>query len=116
MGAWLVKGINAGREFKTITSARALAVRKPQHYDSMRLLSAVVDASKEAGAGVDNITLNMTMCCLMRAQKSAGDEKSAEATKERMVSILRDRIFRDQEPKLYILQRIEEQAKEALQS
>jgi hypothetical protein len=84
--AQLAKGTNAGREFKSLTSDRRLLARKPDSAQSIMLLSAVVDAS-EAAAGVDNITLNQTMRCLARAQKSAGDKKAAAATKERLLGI-----------------------------
>ncbi len=67
--ARLVKGFNAAREFKTITTDHyrgktiktdyKVHVRKPQYDEAEKLLSAVVDAS-EAQAGVDNITLNRT--------------------------------------------------------
>lgn len=104
--ARMVAGINASREFKTITSDKKLGMRKPQYEDSIALLSEVVDAS-EKGVGVDNITLNMTMRCLARTQKSAGDEKAAKATMTRMVDL-----FRKKSLKPHVLRHIEAQAKE----
>jgi hypothetical protein len=104
--ARMAKGINASREFKTITTDKKLSLRKPQYEDSIALLSEVVDAS-EKGDGVDNITLNMTMRCLARTQKSAGDEKSAKATMTRMVDL-----FRKKALKPHVLRHIETQAKE----
>jgi hypothetical protein len=102
--ARLVKGINAGRAFKTVTPDKKVVVRKAQSDQSVKLLSAVVDAS-EAGMGVDNITLNMAMRSLAGVQKSAGDEISAKATMERMVGI-----FRKKALKPHVLRVIEIQA------
>lgn len=84
--ARLVKGINAGRAFKQVTPDGKIVVRAPETDQSVKLLSAVVDAS-EAGAGVDNITLNMTMRSLARVQKAAKKEKNAKETMDRMVNI-----------------------------
>lgn len=104
--AQLVKGTNAGREFKSLTSDRKLSARKPDHARSIKLLSAVVDTS-EAAAGVDNITLNQTMRCLARAQKSAGDKKAATATKERLLVI-----FGKKNLKPHVMRHIAAQAEE----
>jgi hypothetical protein len=100
----LVKGKNAGRTFKTITPDKKVVVRSAQSDESIRLLSTVVDAS-EAGMGVDNITLNMVTRSLAGVQKSAGDEISAKATMERMVST-----FRKKGLKPHVLRTIETQA------
>ena len=106
--AKLVKGTNAGRQFKSFTSDREFAARKPDQGKSIELLSDVVDAS-EGEAGVDNITLNMTMCSLARAQKSTGDEEGAKTTMGRMVDIFTKKSFKAQVMKL-----IKAQAKAAL--
>jgi hypothetical protein len=61
-------------------------VRKPDNNGCINLLSEVIDAS-EKDEGIDNITLNTTMCFLANVQKSIGDEDSAKATGKRMVNI-----------------------------
>lgn len=106
--ARLVKGFNAGREFKSLTPQKEMTVREPQHEQSISLLSDVVDAS-EAGKGVDNITLNMTMRRIASQQKSTGDKKSAKKTMERMVGI-----FNKQSLKPHVMRSIEEQAEKTL--
>jgi hypothetical protein len=72
--AELANGINATRNFKTIEADKDLTERAPQPAESVPLLKQVVDAS-QGDAGVDNITLNMAMRRLIRAQKQAGDKK-----------------------------------------
>ncbi|MSN27361.1 MAG: hypothetical protein GJV46_16030 [Geobacter sp.] len=84
--ARLVKGINAGRGFKSITADKKMVVRETQTEQSVKLLSSVVDSS-EAGNGVDNITLNRTMRALAKVHKKAGKDKAAKETMDRMVSI-----------------------------
>jgi predicted negative regulator of RcsB-dependent stress response len=84
--ARLVKGFNSAREFKTIKTDYKVQVRKPQYDEAEELLSAVIDAS-EAQAGVDNITLNMTMQRMANVQFSANKKKEARATMKRMVDI-----------------------------
>ncbi len=101
----LVKGINSGREFKSMTPQKTMTVRKPQHKESIGMLSDVVDAS-EAGKGVDNITLNMAMRRMASAQKSLGDKKGAKETIERMVSF-----FEKKSVKPHVMRLIEAQAK-----
>jgi hypothetical protein len=77
--AHLVQGINAARQFKTVTDDKQLKLRKPQDKEAIEKLSEVVNASKQ-GAGVDNITLDMTMRRLARAQHRYGDDTAANAT------------------------------------
>lgn len=84
--ARLLKGINAGRAFKKISADRKLVVRTADADQNARFLSAVVDAS-EAGFGVDNITLNQAMRSLISAQKTAGREKDAKGTRDKMVTL-----------------------------
>lgn len=107
--ARLVKGINAGRTFKQISADRTVEVRKPETDKCVKLLSSVVDVT-EAGAGVDNITLNMAMRSLAKTQKAAGEESNAKDTMDRMVGI-----FTKKELKPYVLQLIRKQAEETLQ-
>ena len=102
--AKMAKGVNASRAFKSLTAEKQFVTRQTQTTESVKLLSAVVDAS-EAGQGVDNITLNMTMRCMARAQKSAGDEQGAKSTGQRMVNI-----FRAKALKPHVLRVIEAQA------
>ena len=104
--AQLVKGTNGGREFKLLTSEKTLQVRKPQYESSVALLSEVVTASKK-GAGVDNITLNMTMSNLARQHIAAGDNKKAGDTMDQMIGI-----FNEKKHKPHLIARIEEQAAE----
>jgi hypothetical protein len=102
--ARLVKGINEKRAFKRITPDKQLIAREPHYDHSIQLLSSVVNAS-EAGQGVDNITLNMTMRSLAQAQKAEGNEAAARATMTQMVDF-----FRHQSLKPHVLQKIEMQA------
>ncbi|HEV3468964.1 MAG TPA: hypothetical protein VG148_06555, partial [Pyrinomonadaceae bacterium] len=87
--AHLVRGINAGRSFKTITEEKNLDQRPPQHEEAVEALKTVVDKSKK-GKGVDNITLNMAMRRLARAQEGGGDERAAARTLDDLVSFFRD--------------------------
>lgn len=80
--ARLVKGINAGRSFKTITQGNEIKARDPQAEESVKLLSAVVDASEGEG-GLDPISLDMTITHLAKVQRAAGDEKGATTTLKR---------------------------------
>lgn len=84
--ARLLKGINAGRNFKKLTADKQLLLRKADAEQNARLLTAVVDAS-EAGQGIDNITLNQTMRSLISVQKQAGNERNARETRNRMVEL-----------------------------
>ena len=53
----LIKGINAGRVFKSIdTKARKMRVRKPKPEESVKLLSSVVDVAQSIS--LDAITLD----------------------------------------------------------
>jgi len=104
--AHLVKGINAGRMFKTISADKKLSLRAPQYEEAVNQLSAVVDAS-EKGKGVDNITLNMAMINMAGDQKSSGNQKAAKETAERMLEI-----FRKKSLKPHVMQLIESKARE----
>ena len=75
--ARLVKGINAGRDFKTISDDREgrLDVRKAQPEASAALLSAV------SAAGVlDAVSAEMSLGKLAQAQTLCGDEAAAAKT------------------------------------
>ena len=107
--ARLARGVNLAREFKTITPEKEVTVRPPQIAESTALLGPVIDASA-ADKGVDNITLNEAMRALVRGQKTAGDDKAARATADRMVDI-----FRKKSLNPHVMQVIEQQAAEALE-
>lgn len=104
----LAKGINEGRTFKRLTEEQRIRTRKPHLEESMNLLSAVVEAST-GESGVDNITLNRTMRTLAQTQHKAGDEKGAEKTLDRMVTVFEKKKLRPQ-----IMSTIKAQAKNAL--
>ena len=79
-----MKGINAGRVFKTIdTKEHIIHARKPKPDESVKLLSAVVEAS-EKGLGLDSITLDTVIQSVASAQLRMGDKGAAEATQKRI--------------------------------
>nr|BFE87903.1 hypothetical protein GCM10020093_105040 [Planobispora longispora] len=82
--ARMAQGINAEREFKDITADKELKIRRPDTKESIQQLTAVADASAR-GEGVDNITLNMVMRRLARAQARQGDLEQATGTIDKMV-------------------------------
>jgi hypothetical protein len=98
--ARLVKGINAQRNFKKLAVDKVVKVRDAKPQESVDFLSSVVDDST-AEKGLDNITLNLAMRRLARAQKETGDLERAEATIDRMVDV-----FEQKQLKPYILQQI----------
>jgi hypothetical protein len=102
--ARLVKGINAERDFKRLSVDKVVKVRQAEAGESVDLLSSVVDTSTN-GKGVDNITLNMAMRRLARAQKKAGDLEKAEATMDKMVEV-----FEEKQLKPHILHEIRSEA------
>lgn len=104
--AHLVKGINAGRMFKTVSADKKLSVRAPQYEEAVNQLSAVVDAS-EKDKGVDNITLNMAMLRMAGDQKSAGNQKAAKETAEHMLEIFGKKSLRP-----HVMQLIEAKARD----
>jgi len=80
----LIKGINAGRVFKTIdTKEHIIHARKPKPDESVKLLSAVVEAS-EKGFELDSITLDTVIQSMANAQLRMGDKAAAEATQKRI--------------------------------
>lgn len=104
--ARLVKGMNAAREFKALTPDAKVQVREPEPEEAVSQLSAVVDASKK-NEGVDNITLNMTMQTMARAQMEMGEKKAARATITEMGAI-----FRNKDLKPHVERLIKEQQAE----
>lgn len=81
--ARLAKGINAGREFKTITAESEVEVREPHLEESIKLLSAIVEAD-DPSAPVDAITREMVANRLALTQDAAGDDKGAKETRKRL--------------------------------
>ncbi|MEU8355102.1 hypothetical protein AB0C27_03725 [Nonomuraea sp. NPDC048882] len=79
--ARLVKGLNAEREFKELTPDNRLRVRPPDPKQGVEHLSAVA-----RDAGIDNITLNLVMRRLARAEARQGDLVRANAVMDRMVA------------------------------
>ncbi|MFQ3611905.1 MAG: hypothetical protein SNJ72_10480 [Fimbriimonadales bacterium] len=93
--ARLAKGINASREFKVITADNRITVRAPRYDEAVQLLEPVVDFSeKDPAHGLDNISLGMTMLTLASAHKASGQDKEANATAKRMVTLFSKRIKR----------------------
>ncbi|GAA4046330.1 hypothetical protein [Nonomuraea soli] len=83
--ARMVKGLNAEREFKRIRDGR-VQVRPPDPKEGIEQLSVVARQ-----ASVDNITLNLVMRRLARAEARQGDLDQAYAVMDRMVSVFEDR-------------------------
>ncbi|NUP83080.1 MAG: hypothetical protein HOV96_36665 [Nonomuraea sp.] len=80
--ARLVKGLNAERGFKALTSGRRLRVRPPDPKQGIEQLAQVARA-----ATIDNITLNLVMRRLARAEARQGDLARADAVMDRMVAL-----------------------------
>ncbi|MFI6498448.1 hypothetical protein [Nonomuraea typhae] len=79
--ARMVKGLNAGREFKDLTAAKSLRIRPPDAKESIEQLGVVVRE-----ATIDNITLNMVTRRLATAEARQGDLAGAHATMDGMVA------------------------------
>lgn len=105
--ARMVKGLNAERGFKALTVDRRLRVRPPDPAQGVELLTAV---TREAGAGslVDNITLNMVLRRLARAEARRGAPDRARAVLDRMVTLFEGRGINP-----IVLGRIKRQAEQA---
>jgi hypothetical protein len=102
----MLKGVNASRDFKHLTADKELEVRDAKPAESIELLTKVTDVSRPApAAGVDDITLNLVMRRLARAQARAGELKQADAVLDDMVSV-----FESRNLKPHILNGIREQA------
>ena len=83
--ARLVKGMNVGRAFKTISAENEdrLIIREPKLEESAELLSAV------AGSGVlDPVSTQMTLTNLAEVQTKVGDEKAAKITLETLAAMM----------------------------
>jgi hypothetical protein len=78
----LVKGVNAGRSFKTITEGddRTVTVREADPQESAQLLTAVANSKV-----LDSKSEEMALSKLAEAQKLQGDEASAAATISRIL-------------------------------
>ncbi|MGW3344755.1 hypothetical protein ACWDA3_15690 [Nonomuraea rubra] len=79
--ARLVKGLNAEREFKELTAGNRLRVRPPDPKQGIEHLTAVA-----RDASIDNITLNLAMRRLARAEARQGDIVRANAVMDKMVA------------------------------
>ncbi len=82
--ARLVKGFNAGREFKTISidadgRSGRVAVRAPALGESTALLSAVADSGV-----LDSVSAEMTLSKLADVQAKGGDATAAAKTRSRV--------------------------------
>jgi hypothetical protein len=88
--ALLAKGVNAERDFKDLTADKRLRLRKAEPRDAAKLLGAVEDSST-GDEGVDNITLNLVMRRLARAEAKAGNTQKAAKVADRMVSRFKDK-------------------------
>ncbi|MEV6156668.1 hypothetical protein AB0L53_40625 [Nonomuraea sp. NPDC052129] len=80
--ARMVKGLNAEREFKAITAAKQVRIRPPDLKQGIEQLTAVA-----RDASVDNITLNMVLRRLARAEARQGDLDRANAVMDKMVAL-----------------------------
>jgi hypothetical protein len=78
----LVKGLNAEREFKALTADKRLRIRPPDPKQGIEHLTRV---AREAT--VDNITLNLVMRRLARAEARQGDLGRANAIMDDMVAL-----------------------------
>ncbi|MEV0232390.1 hypothetical protein [Nonomuraea sp. NPDC050786] len=79
--ARMVKGLNAEREFKALTAGKRLRIRPPDPKEGIEHLSQVA-----RDASIDNITLNMVMRRLARAEARQGDLQRADAVLDQMVA------------------------------
>ncbi|WP_431934102.1 hypothetical protein [Nonomuraea jabiensis] len=79
--ARMVKGLNAEREFKAVTKGKRLRVRPPDPKQGIEHLSQVA-----RDASIDNITLNMVMRRLARAEARQGHLDRANAVMDQMVA------------------------------
>ncbi|MGW6494460.1 hypothetical protein [Nonomuraea angiospora] len=79
--ARLVKGLNAERGFKAVTAGKRLRVRPPDPKQGIEHLSRVA-----RDPSIDNITLNLVMRRLARAEARQGDLDRANAVMDQMVA------------------------------
>ncbi len=71
----LIKGINAGRDFKTINADNQVGVRNAQLDESATLLTAVADSRV-----LDSVSTQMTLTTLADVHTRAGNEAAAKKT------------------------------------
>jgi hypothetical protein len=83
--AQYVRGVNAQRTFKTITSEKLITVREPNYKQGEALLTEAIEKSKGA-KGLDNISMNQAMQTLAKAYHRQGNKKAAEATVKDIVN------------------------------
>ncbi|MFB4291128.1 hypothetical protein ACBI99_26005 [Nonomuraea sp. ATR24] len=79
--ARLVKGLNAERGFKALTPGNRLRVRPPDAKQGVEQLAEVARMG-----GIDNITLNLVMRRLARAEARQGELRKAHAVMDAMVA------------------------------
>jgi len=96
----LLKGVNAGRDFKWLAEDNTLWTRPARTQESVELLTQVVEASRPSlaerveAAGVDDITLSFAGQRLAAAHARAGDVARADATLVDLVTIFEGRGLR----------------------
>ena len=83
--AQYVRGVNAQRTFKTITSEKIITVREPNYKLGEALLTEAIEKSKGT-KGLDNISMNQAMQTLAKAYQKQGNKKAAEATVKDIVN------------------------------
>jgi hypothetical protein len=103
--AKLALGVNASRDFKTLSADKKLTLRKAKPQETTAALGAVIDQS-EGDQGIDNITLNMVLRRLAGAEFKTGDIEKGNATLDRMVDI-----FRKKKVNSNVLRRVQAQAR-----
>jgi hypothetical protein len=104
--ARLVEGVNAQRDFKDLSAEGVLEIRDAEPEKSIELLKPVEQASI-AEEGVDNITLNLAMRTLAKAEAKAGRPEQGVEVLDRMVDV-----FASKNVNPSVLQTIAEQAEE----
>lgn len=80
--ARLAKGINESREFKTVTNEKKVHCRAKKPRESAVRLRKIAEQPQV----LDNVTLNMMMRRLARAQAEAGEPEAATATLHDMIA------------------------------
>lgn len=78
----LIKGINAGRNFKTVSADNQVWVREAQLDESASLLTAVADSRV-----LDSVSTQMTLATLADVQTRSGNEAAAKKTLDTLSSM-----------------------------
>jgi hypothetical protein len=83
--ARLVKGVNASRDFKTVTeeNENRLIVRPAQLDESAKLLTTVADSSV-----LDNVSTQMVLSNLIEVQVKGGDEAAAKKSQDKLSAMM----------------------------